>query len=61
LCGTLGIVFGIIALVQLKGRPPQSSRHMAWTGIALSIAGLMLLVILMLFGVFAEELEKWFK
>ena len=58
---TLGIVFGIIALVQLKGRPPQSSRTMAWTGIALSIAGLMLLVILMFLGVFAEQIEKWFK
>lgn len=55
----LGIVFGIIALVQLKGRPRQAGRGMAWTGIALSIAALVLFVILMLLGVFAEQIERW--
>ncbi len=57
----LGIVFGIIALSQVKGRPQQSGRGMAWTGIALSIAALMLFVVLMFLGVFAEQIEKWLK
>jgi len=57
----LGIGFGIIALVQLKGRPRQTGRGMAWTGIALSIAALVLVVVLMFLGVFAEQIEKWIK
>ena len=60
LTATLGIVFGIIALAQLKGQTPHSSRSMAWTGIALSIAGLVLFAILMLFGMFAGQMEKFF-
>jgi hypothetical protein len=61
LSAPLGIVFGIIALAQLKGRPQQSGRGMAWTGIALSIAALLLFVVLMFLGVFAEQIEKWLK
>jgi len=61
LSAPLGIVFGIIALVQLKGRPRQSGRGMAWTGIALSVAALLLFVVLMFLGVFAEQIEKWVK
>ena len=57
----LGIVFGIIALVQLKSRPQQTGQAMAWGGIALSGASLVLLVVLMFLGVFAEQIEKWFK
>ena len=57
----LGIVFGIIALVQLKSRPQQTGQAMAWAGIALSGVSIVLLVVLMLLGVFAEQIEKWFK
>ena len=61
LTAPLGIVCGIIALVQLKGRPQQTGRGMAWTGIALSVAALLLLVVLMFLGVFTEQIEKWTK
>jgi hypothetical protein len=57
----LGIVLGIIALAQLKGRPQQSGRGMAWTGIALSIVALLLMILMMFLGVFAEQIEKWIK
>lgn len=56
----LGIVFGIISLVQSKGRP-QSGRGMAWAGIALSVAALVLFGVMILFGVFAGQIEKWLK
>jgi hypothetical protein len=61
LTAPLGIVFGIIALVQVKSCPQQSGRGMAWTGIALSIVALALTVLLMFLGVFAEQIEKWLK
>jgi len=57
----LGLLFGIIALVQLKGRPQQSGRWMAWTGLALSIAVLLFFGFLFLLGVFAGQIDKWFK
>lgn len=57
----LGIVLGIIALAQIRGRPEQSGRGMAWTGIALCIAALALCVLMMFLGVFAEQIEKWVK
>jgi hypothetical protein len=61
LSAPLGIIFGIIALVQLKSRPQQTGRWMAWTGIALSIAAILLFVVLISLGVISEQLEKWIK
>ena len=57
----LGILFGIIALVQLKGNPQQSGRGMAWTGLALSIAAFMFWGAMVLLGVFAGQIDKWVK
>ena len=57
----LGIVFGIIALAQLRSRPQQGGRGLAWTGLALSIAVLALFMFMVFLGVFAEQIEKWLK
>jgi hypothetical protein len=57
----LGIVFGIVALAQLKSSPEQAGRGMAWTGLALSTAVFLLFGCLLLFGVFAGQIEKWLR
>jgi hypothetical protein len=57
----LGILFGIISLAQLKSRPEQSGRGMAWTGLALSAAVFVLFGCLFLLGVFAGQIEKWLR
>lgn len=57
----LALLFGIIALAQLKGRPEQAGRGMAWAGIVLSILGLLSFAGLMALGIFAEQLERWIK
>ena len=55
------LVFGIVALAQLKSSPEQAGRGMAWTGLALSTAVFLLFGCLLLFGVFAGQIEKWLR
>lgn len=55
----LGIIFGIIALSQIKQNPHQSGRGLAIAGLAVSAAGVVLFALLMVFGFFSEMIKSF--
>jgi hypothetical protein len=46
----LGIAFAIVAFSQLRENPNQTGKGLAWTGLLLSIIGMLLFVVLLLGG-----------
>jgi uncharacterized membrane protein len=59
--GVLAIVFGFVALSQIRDRPNQAGKPMAIAGIVLGILHLLTLATAAAFGLFGETLHRLMK